>query len=121
MVKGLPVVYHGSYANIEGNNFNTEIVYFSGNEKFAREFGSNVKEYRVLLKNPYRFDEQEDGYYHDEDGAMVLDEDGAGIPIGYLGIYPGIVKELLDRGYDGAMDGSEFIVVFDNNQIVPLC
>ena len=114
--KGPITVYHGT-SQKEIKEFDTDVVYFSDNKNFAREFGENIIEVKLDIKNPYDFSKQEGGHYHFESGELALDEDGEGISIGFLDANPKIVEDIEERGFDGAIDSFEFIVTFNNNQI----
>ncbi len=113
-------VYHGTTApGIKAGDIDTP-AYFSGSKKFAREFAeddSNIIPVTLDIKNPYVFDEE--GFKH-KDGTLAKDEDGEPISIGFLAAHPGLVEELQERGFDGAIEEGgdfEFIVAFEPDQI----
>lgn len=101
-------LFHG------GETKNNGMMYLSADRKFAGEFG-DVTEYNVKIDKPYDFD---GGGYKYEDGSVALDQHNEPITIGYLDAHPEIVDDLIRRGYDGAIDGEDFIVsLFPKEQV----
>ena len=113
-------LYRGSSGKVNTPNdifTHNGTIYLSSDKKFASEFGKNINEYYVDLKNPYNFDET-GGVYKDMRGDNVKGIDGKVVEIGFLEANPDIVKDLKLRGYDGAVEnGGEFTVAFDKSQI----
>jgi len=99
----------------------SDIGWFSTDYSFAEEFGDQITEYIIPGSlNLYNFDEV-GGFYTDENGNKPLDEEGYPIEIGFLDANPDIVQELIERGYDGAIDGDGYIIaLFDPGKAIPV-
>jgi len=78
------------------------------------EYGDYAYSVYLQLENPYDF--QGEGYRY-EDGTLAEDEEGEPVTIGYLKENGDVTGDIIDRGFDGAVDGPEFIVVFSPEQI----
>ena len=117
-VEAQPKVFRGTENKIENpSDIETDLIFSSTSKKFASEFGKNIEEYRVDLRNPYDF-EKTGGFYKFKNGKFAKGEDGEKIEIGFLDANPEIVNDIKRRGFDGAIDGGgEFTVVFDNSQL----
>ena len=78
------------------------------------EYGDYAYSVYLQLDNPYDF--QGEGYRY-EDGTLAEDEEGEPVTIGYLKENGDVTEDIIERGFDGAVDGPEFIVVFSPEQI----
>ena len=113
-VESKETYYHGSESKKTAETeFNTGIIYLSKDKVHASEFGKNITEYIAQPKKVYDFEKDGvDGYYTDENGKQILDEDGELISIGFLDANPDVVENLVNRGFDSAKD-NDFFVTFD--------
>ena len=123
------VVYHNTPSDrIRGTDSFRE--FDDGANYFAtpadEQYGDYSLPVYLSIQNPYTGFDKETGAYVFADGTLAKeesdydedeDEDANYITVGFLKENPHIIDDMISRGYDGAMDGHDFIVPFNPGQI----